>query len=133
MGPNARTLLSRVTDAGLSNPSFPFGTAQQISIGFATVRAVRITYVGELGWELHVPMEQLALVYETLTEAGATLASRTPALRDQSLRLGKGLSRLGRGTFRRTTHRSKRDSRLPLFGASRSWPRGFTEAEKKRA
>src|SRR5437870_2832130 len=91
MGPNARALLSRVTDAGLSNRSFPFGTAQQISIGFATVRAVRITYVGELGWELHVPMEQLALVYETLTEAGADLSLADAGhYAINSLRLEKG-------------------------------------------
>src|SRR5207249_9665038 len=91
MGPNARTLLSRVTDAGLSNRSFPFGTAQQISIGFATVRAVRITYVGELGWELHVPMEQLALVYETVMEAGADLGLADAGhYAINSLRLEKG-------------------------------------------
>ena len=91
MGPNARTLLSRVTDAGLSNRSFPFGTAQQISIGFATVRAVRITYVGELGWELHVPMEQLSLVYETVMEAGADLGLADAGhYAINSLRLEKG-------------------------------------------
>jgi 4-methylaminobutanoate oxidase (formaldehyde-forming) len=70
MGPNARALLARVTDADLSNTAFPFGTAQSIGIGRATVRAVRLTYVGELGWELHVPTEQLALVYDTLMDTG---------------------------------------------------------------
>src|SRR5262249_45169218 len=49
MGPNSRALLSRLSDADLSNAAFPFGTAQTISIGLSTVRAVRITYVGELG------------------------------------------------------------------------------------
>ncbi|HEV7925637.1 MAG TPA: FAD-dependent oxidoreductase [Verrucomicrobiae bacterium] len=72
MGPNSRALLGRVTDTDLSNQAFPFGTAQVIDIGLATVRAVRITYVGELGWELHVPMSQAVLVYESLTKAGKT-------------------------------------------------------------
>ena len=73
MGPNSRALLRRVTDGDLSNESFPFGTAQNIGIGMATVRAVRITYVGELGWELHVPASQATLVYDTLIEAGQDL------------------------------------------------------------
>src|SRR5262249_3840490 len=73
MGPNSRQLLSRVTDADLSNESFPFATAQNIAVGRATARAVRITYVGELGWELHVPMDQLVLAYDTLMEAGKDL------------------------------------------------------------
>jgi 4-methylaminobutanoate oxidase (formaldehyde-forming) len=70
MGPNSRALLGRVTDADLSNRAFPFGTAQVTEIGTATVRAVRITYVGELGWELHVPVSQAVLVYESLMNAG---------------------------------------------------------------
>lgn len=73
MGPNSRALLSRVTDADLSNDAFPVFTGQSISIGYATVRAVRITYVGELGWELHVPINQALMVYDTLMEAGKDL------------------------------------------------------------
>jgi len=73
MGPNSRTLLQRVTDADLANEAFPFGTAQNISIGLATVRSVRITYVGELGWELHVPISQAGLVYDTLIQTGRNL------------------------------------------------------------
>jgi len=73
MGPDARALLLRVTEADLSEQAFPFGTAQTIGIGMATVRAVRITYVGELGWELHVPASQTTLVYDALTEAGRGL------------------------------------------------------------
>src|SRR5437016_4204634 len=91
MGPDSRTLLGRVTDADLSNPAFPFGIARQISIGLATVRAVRITYVGELGWELHVPMEQLALVYDALVETGADLGiANAGHYAINSLRLEKG-------------------------------------------
>jgi 4-methylaminobutanoate oxidase (formaldehyde-forming) len=73
MGPKSRALLSRVTDADLSNEAFPFGTAQTISIGMATLRAIRITYVGELGWELHIPASQVAFVYELLMKAGRDL------------------------------------------------------------
>jgi 4-methylaminobutanoate oxidase (formaldehyde-forming) len=73
MGPKSRELLRRVTDAELTNEAFPFGTAQIIGAGQATVRAVRITYVGELGWELHVPMDQLALAYDALMSAGGDL------------------------------------------------------------
>lgn len=73
MGPLSRQLLASVTDADLGNPNFPFGTSRRISIGMATVRAVRLTYVGELGWELHVPTEQAVHVYELLKTAGARL------------------------------------------------------------
>jgi len=62
-----------VTDADLDNAAFPFGTSQRLSIGMATVRAVRLTYVGELGWELHVPSEQAVHVYDLLKAAGAAL------------------------------------------------------------
>ena len=71
MGPNSRALLSRVTEADLSNEAFPFGTAQQIEIGYARVRAGRISYVGELGWELYVPSDYARGVFQTITEAGA--------------------------------------------------------------
>ena len=55
MGPRSRDLLSRLSRAGLSDEAFPFGTSRPIDLGYATVRATRITYVGELGWELYVP------------------------------------------------------------------------------
>ena len=71
MGPNSRTVLQSVTDSDLSNEAFPFGTAQRIDLGYATVTALRMTYVGELGWELYVPSEFAAHVYETLVAAGA--------------------------------------------------------------
>jgi glycine cleavage system aminomethyltransferase T/glycine/D-amino acid oxidase-like deaminating enzyme len=70
MGPNARKLLAELTDADLSNEAFPFGTAQWISIGRATVLAIRITYVGELGWELHIPVDQTACAYDAIVAAG---------------------------------------------------------------
>ncbi|MBT5522210.1 MAG: FAD-dependent oxidoreductase, partial [Rhodospirillales bacterium] len=70
-GPNARKLLQKVTPEDLSNEAFPFGTSREIEIGYATVRAARISYVGELGWELWVPSEMAIHVYEVLAEAGA--------------------------------------------------------------
>ncbi|MBO9522845.1 MAG: FAD-dependent oxidoreductase [Nocardioidaceae bacterium] len=71
MGPRSRELLSRLTSADLDD--FGFGTSREISLGYATVRATRITYVGELGWELYVPAEFAAGVYDDLLAAGADL------------------------------------------------------------
>jgi 4-methylaminobutanoate oxidase (formaldehyde-forming) len=70
MGPNSRALLSRLTKADLTHEAFPFGTARTIDLGRATVSALRITYVGELGWELHVPASQMVMLYDALIEAG---------------------------------------------------------------
>jgi len=69
-GPNSRALLQQVSPADFSNEAFPFGTSQEIEVGYATVRASRISYVGELGWELTVPSDMALHVYEVLTEAG---------------------------------------------------------------
>ena len=69
MGPNARDLLQPLTDADLSNDAFPFGSTRNIDIGYATVTAVRLTYVGELGWELYVPTEFAAHVFDTVIAA----------------------------------------------------------------
>ncbi len=74
MGPNARALLSKVSSADLANEAFPFGTAQEIVINGCRVRALRLSYVGELGWELHAPFEAIPKVYEALVEAGEDLS-----------------------------------------------------------
>ena len=76
MGPNSRALLSRLTDADLSNEAFPFGTSQEIELRYAKVRALRITYVGELGWELYVPAEFATGVFEALVEQGGDVGLR---------------------------------------------------------
>ena len=73
MGPRSRDLLARLTRADLSNAAFPFATSREIWLGRAPVRASRITYVGELGWELYVPVEFAAGVYDALHEAGGDL------------------------------------------------------------
>jgi heterotetrameric sarcosine oxidase gamma subunit len=78
MGPNSRTLLQKMSGSDLSNLAFPLGTSKEIEIGYARVRASRITYVGELGWELYIPTEFVAHVFEQLIEAGAEFGL-TPA------------------------------------------------------
>jgi glycine cleavage system aminomethyltransferase T/glycine/D-amino acid oxidase-like deaminating enzyme len=91
MGPNARSLLSRVTDADLSLEAFPFSTAQRIGVGEYTALAVRITYVGELGWELHIPSDQMTGAYDALMEAGRPLGAANAGMYAiNSLRLEKG-------------------------------------------
>ncbi len=57
MGPQARAILSRVSPDDLSNAAFPFATAREISVARCPVLALRVTYVGELGWELHMPTD----------------------------------------------------------------------------
>ena len=76
MGPRSRELLASMTDADLSNEAFPFGTAREIDLGLAFVRAARITYVGELGWELYVPTEFATHVYDEIVAAGEAFGLR---------------------------------------------------------
>ncbi|MEL6315988.1 MAG: sarcosine oxidase subunit gamma family protein, partial [Pseudomonadota bacterium] len=68
-GPKSRELLSRVSGADLSNEAFPFMSAREIDVGYASVLAMRVTFVGELGWELHVPSTQAVQTYDLLMEA----------------------------------------------------------------
>ncbi len=70
MGPASRDLLARVSPNDFSNATNPFGTWQEIEIGMGLARAHRVTYVGELGWELYVPTDQAAHVFEAIEEAG---------------------------------------------------------------
>jgi len=96
MGPTARAFLQSVTDADLSDDAFPFGSAQSIDVGYATVTALRMTYVGELGWELYVPTEFAAHVYETLVTAGTTYKLTHAGYHAlDSLRLEKGYRHWG--------------------------------------
>ena len=69
-GPKSRELLSRVTSADMSNESFPYLSIQEIELGYALVNALRITYLGELGWELYIPSEFSLHVYDLLVETG---------------------------------------------------------------
>lgn len=70
MGPQARHLLQGLTDCDLSNEAFPFGASRKIDLGHTFVRATRVTFVGELGWELLVPVESAIHIYELLIDAG---------------------------------------------------------------
>jgi 4-methylaminobutanoate oxidase (formaldehyde-forming) len=97
MGPRSRALLQRVTDADLGQAAFPFGTMQEIGVERASVRALRVTYVGELGWELYVPVESAAGVYDAILAAGADLGVRDAGYYAlDSLRLEKGYRAWGR-------------------------------------
>ncbi len=90
-GPKSRELLQSVTDTDLSNTAFPFRHAQKIAIGYGRVLCVRITYVGELGYELYIPTEQAVHVYDTLVEAGKAFNLSHAGLKALgSLRLEKG-------------------------------------------
>ena len=97
MGPKSREVLSSLTSADLSDGAFPFGTSRMLSLGYATVRATRITYVGELGWELYVPAEFAVGVYEDLLAAGEPYGvGRGGYYAIESLRLEKGYRAFGR-------------------------------------
>lgn len=95
MGPRSRALLSRLTSADLVD--FPFGSSREIDLGHATVRATRITYVGELGWELYVPTEFAVGVHTDLLSAGSDLGVMNGGYYAiDSLRLEKGYRAFGR-------------------------------------
>ena len=96
MGPASRALLQRLTRADLSDEAFPFATSREIDLGYSTVRATRITYVGELGWELYVPCEFAVGVYEDLFDAGSDLrVSNAGYYAINALRLDKGYRAFG--------------------------------------
>ncbi|HEX9065111.1 MAG TPA: FAD-dependent oxidoreductase [Streptosporangiaceae bacterium] len=89
-GPLSRDLLAAVTNADMSNEAFPFRAARYIDIGFARVLCIRITYLGELGYELHIPAEQAAAVYDRLVAAGEAFGLRHAGLKSlASLRMEK--------------------------------------------
>jgi 4-methylaminobutanoate oxidase (formaldehyde-forming) len=90
-GPRSRELLQSVTGSDLSNHAFPFRCAREIDLGLARVLCIRITYVGELGYELYVPAEQAVHVYERLVQAGGSFGLRHAGLKAlASLRMEKG-------------------------------------------
>jgi 4-methylaminobutanoate oxidase (formaldehyde-forming) len=89
-GPKSRDFLSRITHVDMSNEAFPFLTMQEIDIGYALVKALRITYVGELGWELYIPTEFSLHVFDTLVEAGVDFGLKNMGLQAlDTLRLEK--------------------------------------------
>ncbi|UTW10231.1 GcvT family protein [Marinobacterium rhizophilum] len=96
MGPRSRETLSKLTQADLSHEAFPFATSREIDMHYAMVRASRITYVGELGWELYIPTEYAPSVYEAVFEAGQEFGIRPYGYHTMnSLRMEKGYRHWG--------------------------------------
>ncbi|WJY21486.1 FAD-dependent oxidoreductase [Fontisubflavum oceani] len=96
MGPKSRDVMRAVSPADWSGNAFPFGWAREIEIGMGLARAHRVTYVGELGWELYVSTDQAAHVFETLLEAGAAYGMKLCGLHMMdSCRIEKGFRHFG--------------------------------------
>ncbi len=96
MGPRSRELLRQLTDADLSHTAFPFATSQVIDLGYARVRASRITYVGELGWELYIPTECAPGVFDAIMAAAPSVGGRLAGYHAlNSLRMEKGYRHWG--------------------------------------
>jgi heterotetrameric sarcosine oxidase gamma subunit len=95
-GPKSRELLQSLTSVDLSNEAFPFRTVRDIDIGIARMTCVRITYVGELGYELNIPASQATYVYDRLVEAGEKFGLKHAGLKSlASLRLEKAYRDFG--------------------------------------
>jgi 4-methylaminobutanoate oxidase (formaldehyde-forming) len=91
MGPKARALLHKISPADFSDAAFPFGTSQEIDLGYARVRASRLTYVGEQGYEIYMPAEFATHVFDRIVEAGADLGLKMGGyFAINSLRMEKG-------------------------------------------
>lgn len=96
MGPNSRQLLEKVSGHDWTNATHPFGQAHEVEIGMALARAHRVTYVGELGWELYVPTDMCAHVFETLHEAGQDMNLKLCGMHMMdSLRIEKAFRHFG--------------------------------------
>jgi 4-methylaminobutanoate oxidase (formaldehyde-forming) len=91
MGPRARDILQPLCDSDLSNEAFPFGRIRAVEIAGAPLLALRVTYVGELGWELHIPVEFAVTVYQAIMASGSAHGIANAGYRAiESLRLEKG-------------------------------------------
>lgn len=96
MGPKSRALLQAVSPTDFSNEGFPFGTSKEIDLGYARVRASRVTFVGELGWEIYMPAEFAAHVFDRITQAGEPFGLRHGGyFALNSLRMEKGYRHWG--------------------------------------
>ncbi len=96
MGPNARSLLEKVSPNDFTNATNPFGTAQDIEIGMGLARAHRVTYVGELGWEIYVSSDMAGHVFETLHHAGQDMGLKLCGMHMMdSCRIEKGFRHFG--------------------------------------
>ncbi len=96
MGPNARALMQRVSPNDFSNVANPFGTAQEIELGMGLARAHRVSYVGELGWEIYVSSDMAGHAFETLWDAGKDMGLRLCGMHMMdSCRIEKGFRHFG--------------------------------------
>ena len=96
MGPNARKLMQAVSPGDFSNEANPFGTAQEIEIGMGLARVHRVTYVGELGWEIYMSSDMAGHVFETLWQAGQGMGARLCGMHMMdSCRIEKGFRHFG--------------------------------------
>ena len=96
MGPNARAVMQAVSPDDWSNEAHPFGLARDIEIGYGLARAHRVSYVGELGWELYISSDMAAHVYETLVAAGEAFGLKHVGLHAMdSLRIEKAFRHFG--------------------------------------
>ena len=126
MGPSVPGAARRLSRADLSDAAFPFATSREIDLGHSTVRATRITYVGELGWELYVPCEFAVGVYEALIDAGADLPLTNAGYYSiNSLRLDKGYRAFG-ADLTPTTTRWR-----PVSGSPASSGRASTSSDAR--
>ena len=96
MGPNARKLMQAISPNDFTNATNPFGTAQEIELGMGLARVHRVTYVGELGWEIYVSADMAAHAYETLMSAGQDLGLKLCGMHMMdSARIEKGFRHFG--------------------------------------
>ena len=96
MGPSSRKLLQMVSPNSFDNDVNPFGTAQEIEIGMGLARVHRVTYVGELGWEVYVSSDQAGHIFDTLFDAGQDLDMKLCGMHMMdSLRIEKGFRHFG--------------------------------------
>jgi dimethylglycine dehydrogenase len=96
-GPRARDILQPLTDTDLSSAKFPWLTGKPISVGYAQATALRVNFVGELGWELHHPIEMQTTIYDLLMEAGRSFGLKPFGIKAMdSLRLEKSYRVIGR-------------------------------------
>jgi dimethylglycine dehydrogenase len=145
MGPQSRALLSELSDADLSDTAFPWLSVNKITVAGVACRALRVSYVGELGWELHVPLAAMAALYDALTRAGAAHGLRPfGAYAMNSMRLEKGYRawgmdltaertplEAGLGALVRTEGRAfiGRDALLARAGRGNAWRMVLLELE----
>ncbi|MFC3613123.1 FAD-dependent oxidoreductase [Lutimaribacter marinistellae] len=96
MGPHARELMTRVSPNDFSNATNPFGTAQEIELGLGLARVHRVTYVGELGWEIYVSADMAAHAFETLWQAGQDMGLKLCGMHMMdTCRIEKGFRHFG--------------------------------------